>query len=276
MNYIEYRFVIEPLEPWREIFLALVMESGFESSMETKNGFCAYIHENDENEISVQERMEVLTEASISFERKQIAQINWNETWEKNFNPITVNDQCYIRADFHESRPEVPYEIVIQPKMSFGTGHHETTYLMVEYLLEKEVEEKAILDMGCGTSVLGILAKKRGAKYVEAVDIDEWAYENSIENARKNNTDIYVKQGDVTVLGEKEFDLILANINKNILIKDIPAYSENLSQKGELILSGILDTDFHDILSVCKENGLDFVSRKQRNDWIAMRLRKNG
>lgn len=276
MNYIEYSFNITPLEPWREIFLALLSECEFESFEDTDNGFNAYVKNNLDDENEVLERIQILHEAKINYKKTEIEQVNWNEVWESGFKPILVNDKCYIRAEFHQERPEIPYEIVIQPKMSFGTGHHETTHLMVEYLLELDFEGKDILDMGCGTSILAVLAKKRGAKYAEAIDIDEWATENSAENAERNNVELNIRLGDASILGDRMFDTIIANIQRNILMEDIPKYVKVLNfAGGELILSGLLDVDFDDIVEICSQNGLKFISKKQRNEWIALRFVKN-
>lgn len=276
MNYIEYSFNITPLEPWREIFLALLSECEFESFEDTDNGFNAYVKNNLDDENEVLERIQILHEAKIDYKKKEIEQVNWNEVWESGFKPILVNDKCYIRAEFHQERPEIPYEIVIQPKMSFGTGHHETTHLMVEYLLELDFEGKDILDMGCGTSILAILAKKRGAKYAEAIDIDEWATKNSAENAERNNVELNIRLGDASILSDRMFDTIIANIQRNILMEDIPKYVKVLNfAGGELILSGLLDIDFDDIVEICSQNGLKFISKKQRNEWIALRFVKN-
>ncbi len=276
MNYIEYNFTITPLEPWREIFLALLSECEFESFEDTESGMNAYVKKDSDNENEVLERIQILNEAKIEYIKTEIEQVNWNEIWESGFQPILVNDQCYIRAEFHPERPEIPYEIVIQPKMSFGTGHHETTHLMVEYLVELDLEDKDVLDMGCGTSILAILAKKRGAKYVEAIDIDEWATENSEENAERNNVELNIRLGDAGILGDKTFDTIIANIQRNILMEDVPKYAKVLNfAEGELILSGLMEQDFDDIVEVCSQNGLKFISKKQRNEWIALRFVKN-
>ena len=275
MNYIEYQFTISPIEPWREILMALLTECGFESFTDSDEGLNAYVKKNEENLNCVKERVEVLHDAEIKFERTEIEQQNWNAIWESGFQPIIVNDQCYIRAEFHEPKPEIPYEIVIQPKMSFGTGHHATTHLMVEYIMESDWNGKDVLDMGCGTSILAILAKMKGADYVEAIDIDDWAVENSVENAERNSVEINVKLGDAGILGERKFDVIIANIQRNILMEDIPKYAKVLNfANGELILSGLMEEDFEDIKSKCEENGLEFVSKKQRNEWIALRFQK--
>lgn len=274
MNYTEYQFTVSPIEPWREILVALLAEGDFESFSDTETGLNAYVLSNLDNESFVQEALENLPEVHVQYVRTEIEQKNWNQEWESNFHPIFVNDQCYIRSEFHEAKPEFPYEIIIQPKMSFGTGHHSTTHLMVEYILENDFEGKDVLDMGCGTSILAILAKMKHAAYVEGIDIDEWSVENSIENAERNQVDLTVKLGDVSLLGERQFDIILANINKNILLADIPAYVNDLKNGGELYLSGLMDFDFDDIKQRCEEYGLKFVSKKQRNEWIALKFVK--
>lgn len=275
MNYIEYKFSIAEVEPWREILLAHLSEGNFDSFEDTDQGLNAFVQSHLDDENFVKEVLTNFDHVSISYERNEIKQVNWNEVWESQFQPILVNDQCYIRAEFHEPKPEIPYEIIIQPKMSFGTGHHETTHLMVEYLLENDLEGKSLLDMGCGTAILAILAKKRGAAYVEGIDIDEWSAENSIENAQRNEVDVTVKLGDVSLLGDHVFDVIAANINKNILMADIPQYVKVLNPtNGELFLSGLMHFDFDDIVARCKEFGLNLVSKKQRNEWIALYFRK--
>lgn len=276
MNYIEYQFDIQPKEPFGEILTAFLADLEFESFVETDNGISAYVRTDLDDESGVQQIIDDLKDVTIRYTKKEIIQQNWNEEWESNFHPILVADQCYIRAEFHESKPEIPYEVIIQPKMAFGTGHHETTHLMVEYILETEFEAKDVLDMGCGTSILGILAKMKGANYVEAIDFDQWAVDNSIENAERNKVELNIKLGDSSSLGDKPFDIILANINKNVLMRDIPNYVKNLNfTEGELILSGLMTQDFDDIKSLCESLGLKFVNKKQRNEWIALKFIKN-
>lgn len=276
MNYIEYQFDIQPKEPFGEILTAFLADLEFESFVETDNGISAYVRTDLDDESGVQQIIDDLKDVTIRYTKKEIIQQNWNEEWESNFHPILVADQCYIRAEFHESKPEIPYEVIIQPKMSFGTGHHETTHLMVEYILETEFEAKDVLDMGCGTSILGILAKMKGANYVEAIDFDQWAVDNSIENAERNKVELNIKLGDSSSLDEKAFDIILANINKNVLMRDIPNYVKNLNfAEGELILSGLMTQDFDDIKSLCESLGLKFINKKQRNEWIALKFIKN-
>lgn len=276
MNYIEYQFDIQPKEPFGEILTAFLADLEFESFVETDNGISAYVRTDLDDESGVQQIIDDLKDVTIRYTKKEIIQQNWNEEWESNFHPILVADQCYIRAEFHESKPEIPYEVIIQPKMAFGTGHHETTHLMVEYILETEFEGKDVLDMGCGTSILGILAKMKGANYVEAIDFDQWAVDNSIENAERNKVELNIKLGDSSSLDEKAFDIILANINKNVLMRDIPNYVKNLNfTEGELILSGLMTQDFDDIKSLCESLGLKFINKKQRNEWIALKFIKN-
>lgn len=274
MNYIEYKFTLSPIDPWRDILVAYLSEGNFDSFEDTEDGVSAFVQTQLDHEEFVEQVLSEFTQVEINYTRTEIEQVNWNEVWESNFQPILVNDQCYIRAEFHEKKPEIPYEVIIQPKMSFGTGHHETTHLMVEYILEVDLKDKSVLDMGCGTSILGILAKMRGAKYVEGIDIDEWSIENSIENAERNQVELTVKLGDASILGETTFDTIIANINKNILMADIPKYVEVLhSTHGELLLSGLMYFDFDDIVAKCEECGLELISKKQRNEWIALHFK---
>lgn len=276
MNYIQYKFSVYPKEPWTEILIAELAESAFESFEETLDDMNAYVKADLDDEEFVKETLKNLSEADITYLRYEIEPQNWNAIWESNFKPILVDDQCYIRAEFHEPKPGIKYDIVIQPKMSFGTGHHQTTKMMIEYELETDFNGKSVLDMGCGTSILGILAMKRGAAKVEGIDIDDWAVENSIENAKRNGVEIDVKLGDVALLKDKKFDIILANINKNILMTDVSEYEKSLNfAGGELILSGLMEFDFEDIKIRCEETGLKFESSKQINEWIAMKFVKN-
>jgi ribosomal protein L11 methyltransferase len=193
--------------------------------------------------------------------------------WEKNFSPIYVEDKVLIRAEFHEANPDL-HEIVIQPKMSFGTGHHPTTHLMIQQMLEMDFSGKSVLDMGCGTSVLAIFAKQKGAAKVTAIDIDEWSVENSIENAERNKVELNVSQGTAENLGSEKFDIILANINRNILISDIPAFVSVLEKGGYLLLSGLCFFDVDDILEVCTEQNLTKINQLQREEWMSILLQK--
>ena len=212
-------------------------------------------------------------DVEISYSFALMPNINWNEEWEKNFTPINVENKVLIRAEFHQENPNL-HEIIIQPKMSFGTGHHPTTHLMIQQMLDMDFMDKKVLDMGCGTSVLGIFAKQKDASEVVAIDIDEWSVENSIENAERNNVKLRISQGTADNLGGEDFDIILANINRNILISDIPTYVSVLRDKGKLLLSGLCFFDVEDILEVCDKQGLRLINKQQREEWCSLLLEK--
>lgn len=273
-NYLEFNFKISPLQPWNEILMAELIEIGFDSFTEEHNGILGYIQKDLFQEKQLQEiNLLQNPEVSISYTFQEMPNINWNEEWEKNFSPINVENQVSIRAEFHENQ-NLPHEIIIQPKMSFGTGHHATTYLMIQQMLDMDFENKTVLDMGCGTSVLAIFAKQRGAGRTVAIDIDEWSVENSIENAQRNKLELAISQGTAENLGKEKFDIILANINRNILISDIPTYVSDLNNGGELLLSGLCFFDVDDILEVCHQQNLTLKKKLQREEWVSLRLEK--
>lgn len=280
-TYIEFDFKISPVQPGAEILIAELSFLEFDSFVETEGGLQAYILKEHWRE-DLLESVEILQnpEFQFSYEIKEIEQVNWNEEWEKNFNPILVGDSCYVRAPFHEPK-EVEYDIVMQPKMSFGTGHHETTYMMLEYGLTSDVAGKTILDMGCGTSVLAILASKRGAKELDAIDFDPWCYENSLENIEMNAcSNIEVYEGTVALLDglskdtAPKYEVILANINRNVLLEDIPAYAKHLKDGGYLYVSGFYTEDLPSIKEKAAQANLTFVDNKERNNWVAARFKK--
>ncbi|MCK0204253.1 50S ribosomal protein L11 methyltransferase [Ornithobacterium rhinotracheale] len=274
MNYIEYNFNIVPPQPFSEILIALLSQAEFESFEETATGLKAYILKDYDDEEFVKDQVAELDTAEIVYERTEIEPVNWNKEWESNFSPININDACYILAEFHEPHPDAPYEIVIQPKMSFGTGHHETTHLMVEYLLNLDLDQQSVLDMGTGTGILAILSKMRGAKSCLGIDIDEWSYENAVENAERNNVEVSFIKGGAESIPDEKFDLVLANINKNILKADMPFYINALKPNAQLILSGLLDIDEQEMIQFVEGFGLNFVDKKERNEWIALRFEK--
>lgn len=269
-HYIEYRFTVQPLQPASEILIAELAQVNFDSFVETAEGVEAYILFDEDNESAVK-ALPIMQNADfqISYVRTDIEPTNWNEEWEKNFSPIEVDGKCYVRATFHEPKPNFEYEIVIDPKMSFGTGHHETTHQMIQNILNFDCKGKKVLDMGCGTGILAMLAKKKGADYVEAIDIDDWAYQNAIENAKRNELDINLKLGDATVLGDTIFDMILANINRNILLEDGKKYIQVLSKGGSLFLSGFYEEDLAVIIKYFESLGLTFQSNTIRNRWVS-------
>jgi ribosomal protein L11 methyltransferase len=273
--YIEYNFTVYPKEPTTEILIAELGLAGFESFVENENGVTAYIQKDDWN-AEVLKGIFILTsdEFSIEYEQKEIEQTNWNAEWEKNFQPIQVDDLVSIRAPFHKN-PNLKYDIVIEPKMSFGTGHHETTHMMVQHLLQLGLENKKVLDMGCGTGILAIFAEMRGANPTDAIDIDNWCYQNSLENVERNNCHhISVFEGDSSLLVNKKYDLIIANINRNILLMDIRIYAGCLNDNGILLLSGFYQDDIPMIDQEVSKYGLKLETVIERNNWVALKYVK--
>lgn len=281
--YLGYTFTVHPIAPATEILIAELGYAGFESFTETETGVIAYIQKEEAfpNKTTVDfklplENIQILRsdEFEISYTAEEIEQVNWNEEWEKNFEPIEVDGKCAVRAPFH-TKTDVEFDIVIEPKMSFGTGHHETTHMMIKHLLKLDVTDKKTLDMGCGTGVLAILAEMRGAHPIDAIDIDNWCYLNSIENAERNYCKhIKVAEGDATLLTDKSYEVIIANINRNILLQDIPIYANALTPQGVLLLSGFYTEDIALITEKCNENGLYFVGNYERNNWVACKFEK--
>lgn len=268
--YIEYRFTVEPPEPASDILIAELGEAGFESFVEEENAVLAYI-QKEEWSSDILNTIAILAnpDFDIDYDFKEIEQENWNATWEQNFQPILVDDRCMVRAPFHDPI-DVEYDIVIEPKMSFGTGHHETTHMMLQHILQLDIKDKKVLDMGSGTGVLAILAAMRGASAVDAIDIDNWCYLNAKENVLRNHIDfIQVYEGDVAELKDRRYDLIIANINRNILLEDIPAYVDSLNESGVLLLSGFYKEDLDVITQKCTNVGLKFEKNLERNNWVA-------
>lgn len=273
--YIEYDFRISPKEPATEILVAELGEVGFESFVENEHGMLAYIQKNDWYE-AILEDIYILNsdEFEIEYDFHEVAQTNWNEEWEKNFEPIQVDDLVSIRAPFHEN-PNLQYDIVIEPKMSFGTGHHETTHMMIQHLLAFNLTDKKVLDMGCGTGILAIFAEIKGAKPIDAIDIDEWCYTNSIENIERNNCNhITVYQGDASLLTDKKYDVIIANINRNILLEDMKTYATCLDTNGILLLSGFYEDDLPMIDEEASKNQLKFQKSIKKNQWLSVHYKK--
>ncbi|MCH4551129.1 50S ribosomal protein L11 methyltransferase [Aestuariibaculum lutulentum] len=271
--YIGYEFTVKPLQPAVEILIAELGYAGFESFVETETGVTAYIQKEEWNE-DILNDVQILNseEFKIDYTFSEIEQTNWNEEWEKNFNPIVVDDECSVRAPFHE-KPDTKYDIVIEPKMSFGTGHHETTHMMIQHILKNDFEGKSVLDMGCGTGVLAILAEMKGAQPIDAVDYDNWCYVNSLENVERNNCEhITVVEGDASVLEGKKYDVIIANINRNILLQDMATYVSCLNENGTLFLSGFYNDDIPVIQEACEKLLLKFAEKFERNQWVALKF----
>jgi ribosomal protein L11 methyltransferase len=270
--YLGYHFTIEPKELGSEILIAELGELPFESFVESEFGVTAYIQKQLWNE-HILDDLFLLNSPQfvISYTVEEIEQVNWNEEWEKNFEPIDVDGKCHVRAPFHP-KTDAEFNIVIEPKMSFGTGHHETTHMMIQHLLEIEVKGMKTLDMGCGTAILAILAEMKGAEPIDAIDIDNWCYLNSIENAERNNCHhITVYEGDAALLEGKKYDLIIANINRNILLNDMQVYVECLNPNATLLLSGFYEEDIPFIDASCTEKGLTYVKKFQRNNWVSLK-----
>ncbi|MBP9848791.1 MAG: 50S ribosomal protein L11 methyltransferase [Flavobacterium sp.] len=273
--YIGYHFQINPLELGSEILIAELGEKAFESFIETETGISAYVQKDLWSE-NILEDIQILDnpEFKINYTFEEIEQVNWNEEWEKNFEAIEVDGKCHVRAPFHE-KTNAEYDIVIEPKMSFGTGHHETTHMMIQHILETDFTNKKTLDMGCGTAILAILAEMKGAQPIDAIDIDNWCYLNSIENAERNNCKhISVYEGDASLLSGKKYDIIIANINRNILLNDMQQYVDCLNTNGILFLSGFYTEDIPVISESCTSKGLTYVKQFERNNWVALKFVK--
>ena len=271
-SYLGFHFSVEPKELGSEILVAELGELPFESFIDSDSGIVAYIQKQFWTE-NILDDLHILgsAEFQVSYTIEEIDQVNWNEEWEKNFEAIEVDGICHVRAPFHP-KTEAKLDIVIEPKMSFGTGHHETTHMMIQHLLETDVTGKKTLDMGCGTAILAILAEMKGAQLIDAIDIDNWCYLNSIENAERNNcTQISVYEGDADLLKGKKYDLIIANINRNILLNDMQTYVDCLNNDGILLLSGFYTEDIPFIDASCTEKGLTYVKKFERNNWVSLK-----
>ncbi|MCF8277664.1 MAG: 50S ribosomal protein L11 methyltransferase [Flavobacteriales bacterium] len=267
---------VSPVEMGRQIVISELSDIDFEGFLETDEGVEAYIEESALNLDNVEAVFSRIREAEfdVSFETSLSEEKNWNEEWEKNFDPVEIKDLCRIRAPFHESKQGFKMEILIMPKMSFGTGHHATTSLMVEYLMTTKVESP-LLDMGSGTAVLAIVARKLGAEDVTAIDIDEWAFENAPDNCELNDiNDIEILKGDASLLGTKKFRTILANINRNVLVEDIPKYAASLEKNGQLFVSGFYVEDLDIIKDVAIRSGFIFNGNLTKNNWVSARFIK--
>jgi len=279
MNYFEINFFIDPFEEYiSDVLISELGEIGFDSFVSTETGLDAYALETAFDEAKLKTLLSDFPfEASIDYKVTQIESKNWNEEWEKHyFEPIVIGNECVIHSSFHKNVPKAKYDIVIDPKMAFGTGHHETTSLVIGRLLQMDLQDKTLLDMGCGTAVLAILAAMRGAKGIIAIDIDTWCTENSIENiAMNNHQDIDVQLGGAELLAGLHFDIVLANINRNILLADMEQYAACLSSGGELYMSGFYVQDIPLIEAEANRNGLTLIDYHEKNNWVAVKTVKN-
>lgn len=278
MKYFEFTFHTNPsTEIVNDVLAAVLGETGFESFVENENGLTAYIQQTLCDETSIKNAIAgfPLSDTEITYTYAEAEDKDWNEEWEKNFfQPIIIGNRCVIHSTFHQDIPKAEYDIVINPQMAFGTGHHETTSLIIEELLDSELKDKSLLDMGCGTSILAILARMKGAHPCTAIDIDEWCVRNSIENIELNHVDnIAVSQGDASSLsGKGPFDVVIANINRNILLNDMKQYVTCMHPGAELYMSGFYVDDIPVIREEAEKNGLTYIHHKEKNRWAAVKF----
>ena len=274
MNYFVYRFSCDPVRPTTEILISKLAELDFESFVDNENGTAAYVPVNLESEEKVKSLIAQI-EGKVIYQREEIPEQNWNAQWEADYEPVCVEKKFRVRAPFHQIDSSFEHDILIQPQMSFGTGHHETTWLMLNEMDTIEWEGQSLVDAGSGTGVLAIAARKLGAHRVLAYDLEEWAYQNTIENIALNKMEMEIRKGDVSVIGDSLFGVILANINKNVLLNDIPHFAKALEPKGFLLLSGFFKTDVDDLTTFAKRHHLTKVAVQTKNDWALIKLIKS-
>ena len=276
MDYIELEIELDPIQPYGDILVAQLNEINFETFTFDKNFLKCYVQLDSFNKDQCLDIISsVSSQVKLQYFFKTIKQENWNAKWEKSFEPVQINSQCVIRADFHNSNSDLKHEIIITPKMSFGTGHHETTFLVINELFNINLKCMKVLDMGSGTGVLAIICSKLGADTVLGIDIDEWAYKNSIENSMLNNVEnIEFVLGDVDKIGNKKFDVVIANINRNIILRDLHLYFKKLIKGGKLIISGFLEEDLKLVLNTAKNIGFQLINKKNKNKWLMFHLEK--
>lgn len=271
MNYYACSFSNPDNEVLKDMFMELLGTIGFDSFMDTEDGFEAYCQESalDETELDEILRMEQFANVSL-LKKELIPDQDWNATWEASYEPVIINELCRIRAPFHKVEGTYKYDLVIEPKMSFGTAHHETTSQIIELMLQSGFSGLNVLDMGSGTGVLAILAKKLGSAMTVAIDNDEWAYRNALDNIRLNDeNEIVVELGDATSLNDRQFDVILANINRNILLRDMKEYVKSLVENGRIFFSGFYEEDLVLITKEAEHLGLKYVNHVTKNNWTA-------
>lgn len=276
MEYIEIDIRLKLANPYAEIFIARLNEIKYESFSTDEFGLKAYIRSDLFNKKKLTEIVDDISSfTKIDLSINAIKKENWNADWENNYSPVHINKDCVIRAHFHDRFPNIEHEIIITPKMSFGTGHHETTFLVMNQIFELNLEGKQVLDIGSGTGVLSILASKLGAKKIVGIDIDKWAYENAIENSKLNNiSNIQFIEGTAESIGKKMYDVVLANINRNIILADIQKYTRAMHPKSDIILSGFLKQDVKIILNKIKQLKFNLVASKNKNKWQMLHLRR--
>lgn len=271
MDFVTLKVTCDPV--LTDVLIAKLFEAGFDSFQEFDDGFEGSCEQSQFDE----EKVEVIFNQfpNVSFTVKEQEKINWNEEWEKNYDPIIVENRCIVRASFHDSRPEFEYEIIVTPKMSFGTGHHATTYQVLNYQMDLDHSGKKVLDVGTGTGILAIMAAKRGATEIVATDIDEWCIENSEENFSLNDVkDVTLVKGEIDQVAQTGFDIVIANINKNVLLNQIRDYAERLKPGGQLILSGFYESDISDLENEAMKSRLYKINSTIRDKWAMLALEK--
>ena len=271
MNYYACSFSNPENEILKDMFMELLGTIGFDSFMDTDDGLEAYCKEQDYKETELDEILQMEQFANVSLLKKElIPDQDWNATWEASYEPVVINELCRIRAPFHQVEGSYKYDLIIEPKMSFGTAHHETTSQIIELMLQSDFTGLDVLDMGSGTGVLAILAKKLGSATTVAIDNDEWAYRNALDNIRLNDeNEIVVELGDADSLNNRQFDLILANINRNILLRDMKEYVKCLLDGGKIFFSGFYEEDLKLIAKEAESLGLKYISHVTKNNWTA-------
>ncbi|GAB4260746.1 MAG: 50S ribosomal protein L11 methyltransferase [Vicingaceae bacterium] len=275
MDYIKISFTLKPLELGRELIYFYLNDLPFDSFENTEEGVNAYIPKKEFDIEAFKNINFPSSEFEINYKIEEIKDKNWNEEWEKSYAPIIISNECIIKSPFHSIKQNYTYEVLINPQMSFGTGHHETTYLMCKKIISLDIKGKTVLDMGCGTGVLAILSSLKGADKVIAIDNDEWAYNNSKENIDLNNTtNIEVLLGGKELLTDlsTQFDLIIANINRNILLDQLEAYSNLLNKNSTILLSGFFETDIPVLANAANKFGLNLVNKELKNSWALIQL----
>lgn len=274
MQYIHVQFTCDPdTETLKDILAGMLATIGFESFVQIPGGLDAYLPAHLFSSVKIAELIADLPlKADIGWQHHELEDKNWNEEWERHyFQPIVIGDACCIHSSFHQPEKTYRYDITIDSKMAFGTGHHQTTGLILQEILSTDLQGKSVLDMGCGTAVLAILASMRGARSVSAIDIDEWACNNARENIQLNGVrNISVQLGDIMLLKEKRFDVIFANINRNVLLHDIPFYDNVLNTRGRIIMSGFYREDIPLIREKGEETGWNYHSVREMNQWVAV------
>ncbi len=274
MDYYKIDIKTDPAQ--FEVLTAFLAELPFEAFEEQPDSLVAYLPALAFSTDFQQELQQLADQRDFTYESTFIPYRNWNEEWESNFQPITVDDFCSIRADFHPPNPDTSYEIIINPRMAFGTGHHETTYMMISQMQKLDSKDLEVFDYGCGTGVLAILAAQQGATRVDAIDIEEPAYENTLDNAQLNKvaSKLHIQLGSIELVAHKQYDLILANINRNVILNSLPTLYKMMKTDSLLLISGLLLEDENLVSHHISDCGFSIIDRQQRNNWLCMSLKR--